>query len=149
MADVSTRGNRADEVRQERRRKPGSVINYGQKLAIEEEDLDRDTYTYRWVNDAGGRVQALEAQDYDKAPMGGKTVESRHVGVDSGHPTKAVLMRKRKDWHEADTKERRKPLDEMEKAIRSGTAHRAQPGADADLNSSAYTPGTGVNILER
>jgi hypothetical protein len=146
MADVAARANRADEVRTERRRKPGSTVQYGQKLGVEEEFLDRQTYTYRFVNDVGGRVQAMERNDWDVAPMGEASVESRHVGVDSGHPQNAILMRKRKDWHENDQKEARKPLDEMEQAIRKGTAHATQPGSDADLNASAYTPGTGNSI---
>lgn len=148
MAEVASRGNRADEVRQERRKKAGSTIQYGQKLGVEEEFLDRKTYTYRFVNDVGGRVQAMERNDWDIAPMGEGSPDSRHVGVDSGHPQNAVLMRKRKDWHENDQKEMRKPLDAMEKAIRAGTAHTSQPGADADLNGASYSP-SGANIFER
>lgn len=147
MAEVASRGNRADEVRNERRKKPGSTVQYGQKLGVEDEALDRKTYTYRWVNDIGNRVKGLEAQDWDIAPLGEASVESRHVGTDSGHPQNAVLMRKRRDWYEADQKDKRKPLDAMEQAIRAGTAH-AKTG-DADLNSAAYTPGSGVNILDR
>lgn len=149
MADVASRGNRSNEVRQERRRKPGATVQYGQKLGVEEDHLDRSTYVYRFVNDVGGRVQAMERNDWDVAPIGEASVETRHVGVDSGHPQNAVLMRKRRDWHENDQKEKRKPLDEMEKAIRAGTAHKSQPGGDADLNGSSYTPGSGVNILDR
>lgn len=138
------RASRADEVRQERRRKPGSTVHYGQKLSIEEKELDRRTYEYRWVNDAGNRVKNLEAQDWDIAPLGDASVESRHVGTDSGHPTNAVLMRKRKDWYDKDQQDKRRPLDEMDQAIRAGTAH-AKSG-DADLNAAAYTPGTGNSI---
>ena len=147
------RPNRADEVRQERRRKPGSTVNYGVKLGVPEDHLDPQ-YEHRWVNDVGNRVASLEADDWDKAPMEGRSVEKRHVGTDSGRPTSAVLMRKRKEWYEDDQKEKRKPLDEMDKAIKRGTAHRSS--GEAELSGDvAYTPGTnsidtprGVSIKE-
>jgi hypothetical protein len=152
---------RAETVRQERRRKPGSIANPGIKLSVDESRLDRNTYHYRHVNDVGNRVAQLEAQDYDivrdgevkpdGAGLG--SVPTTHGGIDdSGKPYGMVLMRKRKDWFEADQKEKQKPLDEMEQAIRRGNpTHKGN-----DLKGSGvYTPGAdefnpgGVNILER
>ena len=140
-----TRATRSDEVRQERRRKPGSTVDYGVKLGVPEEHLDRNTYEYRWANDTGNRVAGLKADDWDPAPIEGRSVEKRHVGTDSGKPNSAVLLRKRKDWYDADQKEKRKPLDEMDKAIKRGTAHRAESDLSGD---TSYTP-NGANTIER
>ena len=41
----------------------------------------------------------------------------------NGKPYGVVLMKKYKDWHEADRKAKNKPLEEMDKAIKRGTAH--------------------------
>ena len=136
---------RADEVRQERRKQPGATTLYGQKLHVPEDKLDRATYEYRFVNDTGDRVAQMKANDWDPAPMDGRSTETRHVGTDYGKPTKAMLMRKRKDWYADDQKEKRKPLDEMDQAIRRGTAHRASGEAEL-TNDVTYTPGT--NTLE-
>lgn len=141
MAEVASRGNRAEEVR-ERRRKPGSTVDLGIKLHVAEEDKDPD-YVYRWVNDTGMRVQQMTANDWDPAPYKDARAESRVVGADAGKPIKSVLMRKRKDWHEDDTKAKRKPLDEMEQAIKRGAAHKQEADLSEDVS---YTPGSGNSI---
>ena len=96
------------------------------------------------MNDKGSRVQEMVANDYDPAPVDGRSTEARVVGFDGGRPIKAVLMRKRKDWYEDDQKEKRKPLDEMEAAIKRGHAHSNEAELKGDI---AYTPGT--NTIDR
>ena len=116
---MAQRSNRAEETR-ERRRKPGQTVNYGVKLHVPEEEKD-PTKEYRWVNDTPGRIEALYAQDW--TPVSGEikpdadgegSVVSKHVGLNGASPMKAVLMSKPKEWHEADQREKRKPLDEMD-----------------------------------
>jgi hypothetical protein len=147
MADTITQPTRAEAVRQERRRKPGSVSHSGIKLAVDERKLDRNTYSYRFVKDVDGRVQQLEADDYDIAPEGAKpdgnglgTVSSAMGGTNDGKPYNMVLMRKRKDWFEADQKAKQKPLDEMDEAIRRGADHKT--GKSELRGEGVYTPGT-------
>lgn len=143
---------RADEVRRERRRKPGQTVLANLKLSVDEAKLDRKTYEYRFVNDKDGRVQQLHAQDWDIAPEGAKednaslgSVNSAHAGVNEGKPYQTVLMRKPKDWFDEDQKEKQRPLDEMEDAIRRGrTDHKANELRGAGV----YTPG-GANTIER
>ncbi len=150
---------RAEAVRQERRKKPGQTAHAGIRLAVDESKLDRKTYQYRHVNDKDGRVQRLEAEDWDIAPEGAKadsnslgTVTSTQVGVIDGKPYNAVLMRKRKDWFEADQKDKQKPLDATETAIKRGNPNHA---ANDLKGPGVYTPGSdddnpgGVNIFER
>lgn len=149
MADA-TRPTRADEVRQERRRKPGSTSMVGLKLTVDESKLDRENYSYRWVNDQGGRMAQLRDNDWDPAPEqavpngdGPGTVGAKVAGTDeSGKPFNAVLMRKRKDWFDADYKEKMAPLDEMDKAIRAGV----NVSKEAALQDGVYTPDGGNKL---
>ena len=138
---------RADEVRRERRKQPGSTAMAGTNLHVDPKLLDTDNYTYRWGNDKGARMQQLHGNDWDPAPEAaeGGSVTSKVVGTDAGKPYTAVLLRKPKDWHEADKKEQAKPLDEMDAAIRRGDVAAQKTelrGADV------YTP-SGANIIER
>ena len=141
MAEVAARGNRAEEVRKNRRRKPGSTVHLGLKLHVPDTDKD-EQYVYRWVNDTGQRVQSMAENDWDTVPLNEKT-EHRYVGTDSGKPVNAVLMRKRKDWHEADQKEKRTTLAETDKAIQRGAAHKNEADLSGDVS---YTPGSGNSI---
>ncbi len=142
---------RAEKVREERRRKPGAVLMSGIKLGVDQSLLDPN-FTHRWVNDKGNRVQQLEAADWDpvteavKADSDGSgTVQTKIVGTDAGKPYSAILMRKRKDWFQADKKEAQKPLDETDEAIRRGLNHQKD---SPELAGSSYTPG-GRNTISR
>lgn len=149
MAD-NARPTRADEVRQERRRKPGATTVMGIKLGVDESKLDRSTYEYRWVNDTGSRLKQLHGEDWDVAPElatdtdGGGTVNSKIAGTDdNGKPFNTILMRKRKDWYEDDQKAKQKPLAAMDDAIRRGVVHQQ---SEPELREGSYTPGAGNRI---
>lgn len=161
MPDINPKSTRAEAVRTERRRRPGSVAGPGMKLAVDESKLDRANYHYRFVNDTPGRMAGLYAQDYDPAPeMGVKadgtglgTVTEQHAGIlDNGKPFGAVLMRKPIRMHEQDQKDKQKPLDEIEKAIKRGNPNHQ---GNELKGPGVYTPGadeqnpSGVNIIER
>jgi hypothetical protein len=141
MANLAERSN---EVRAERRRKAGSTVNFGQKLGVPEELLDRKKFAYRWVNDVANRVEAMKEKDWEPVPGvgSGTSAEARVVGTNGIKPTNAVLMRMPKDWYEDDQKLKRKPLDEMDNAIRRGVAHK-----EAELAGGiAYTPDGGNSV---
>lgn len=147
---ASQRPTRADAERNERRRKPGATTISGLKLHVAPELLD-PAYEYRWVNDEPGRVAGMYDNDWDKVEdkriaKGEGTVPTVHVSGASPTPVKAVLMRKRKEWYEADQKEKQKPLDEMDQSIRRGVNHEQQ---EPELRGGvAYTPG-GSNTVSR
>lgn len=156
MAEAATaRPSRAETTRRERRMRPGSVVASGEKLGLDESRLDRGQYTYRWVKEEGNRVEILKKQDWDvvddeEAKSDGTglgTVPTQHGGVgESGKPYGLVLMKKYRDWYEDDQKRKRKPLDTMEQAIRSGTAH--EQAGTPELAGVAYTPGTNALDLQ-
>ncbi|RYE68208.1 MAG: hypothetical protein EOO81_09635 [Oxalobacteraceae bacterium] len=146
------RPDRAEQVRTERRRKPGAVAHTGIQLGVDESKLDRTNYAYRLVNDANGRVQQLEAQDWDPAPeqaligsTGEGTIQAKHAGHIEGKEFKAVLMRKPKWMHDEDQAAKQRPLDEMDQAIVRGQNHAA---SEPQLATGTYTPGGG-NTLSR
>lgn len=144
MADQ--RPTRADEVRTERRKKAGAVALSGLKLGVSEGSLDRTNFEYRWVNDKGNRVKQLHDDDWDKVSdpvkddaTGLGSVQSTVVGTDKeGKPFEGILMRKRKDWFQADQKEKQGALDEVDEAIRRGAKHtKESPELSGGIG---YTP---------
>lgn len=148
MADDRNRTPRAEEVRRERRHKPGKTVHDGLRLAVDESKLDRKNFEHRWVNDSPGRVERMHGKDWDPVTeqVGGSgegTVQSKIVGTADGKPVNAVLMRKHKDWYREDQKAKQAPLNEMDKAIREGINHQNEPA----LRDGAYTP-NGRNAIE-
>lgn len=151
MAD--TKPTRADEERRERRFKPGSVMSQGTRLAVDMSKLDLENFKYRWGNDDAYRVQYLHGRDWDPAPEaavengnGMGTVNSHLAGTSKdGKPFNTVLMRKPKDWHDADQKRKLAPIEEQEKQLRAG--HGASASKEDHQQPGFYTPGT--NTIER
>lgn len=140
---------RAEEVQRERRRKPGSTVLPGIKLGVDMSKLD-PAYEHRFVNDTGSRVQQMYENDWDPVSEdvkpdadGEGSVQTKVVGTDSGKPIKAVLMRKRREWYDADQKEKRKVLDEIDTDIKRGTAHKKE----GELSGVSYTPDSVVNSV--
>jgi hypothetical protein len=135
-----SRPARTEEVKSERRRR-GSGPTLNMKLHVPEESKDPN-FVYRWVNDKPGRVQQLTTQDdWDKAPIvtaqnaGEGTVETRVTDRTAGD--RAVLLRKPREYFEADKAEQQAQLDATDEAMRRGAAqsHEGLSG------SEAYVPG--------
>lgn len=107
-ADVQrTRPTRADaELGQRRRRTEHFDGSFDRQLPVDESRLDNENFTYRWFNDAKGRVSKYtKFDDWDpvtEEEVGG-AVEHSHVGYGrDGSPIRAVLMKKPRKWHEKD-----------------------------------------------
>lgn len=143
---VTESGGRAEEVTVQRRRRLGMGPERNLKLHIPEEMKDPN-FEYRWVNDRPGRIQQLTKQDdWDKAPemlegTGLGTVTER--AVDSYTGERAVLLRKPKEFYDADKKAEWKALDERDETMRRGPLPTPEGGGEAD---KVYTPG-GRNIV--
>jgi len=146
---------RADGIRQERRRKAGSTVLPGIKLGVDESKLDRANFEYRFVNDSPGRVQQMFDEDWDPVNQPVKTdsdglgtVQGKVVGTHNGAPLSAILMKKRKDWYDADQKEKQRPLEEADEQIRRGVIHQKQQDTAELAPGLTYTPG-GRNTVSR
>lgn len=100
------------------------------KLSVENKDPN---YVYRIVNDIDGRVQDMIDRDYEivlDAKVGDKRVDSvsslgSATQIAVGKGIKAIVMRKRKDWHDEDQALKQKEIDDLEAsmndAARKGT----------------------------
>jgi len=92
------------------------------RLTVEGRDPN---YHYRIVNDVDGRVQDLLDQDYEivlDAKVGDKRVNdpsslgsAKQISVGNG--VKAIVMRKRKNWHEDDQALKQKEIDDLEESM--------------------------------
>lgn len=100
------------------------------RLSVENKDPN---YVYRIVNDVDGRVQDMIDRDYEivlDAKVGDKRVDSisslgSATQIAVGKGIKAIVMRKRKDWHDEDQALKQKEIDDLEAsmndAARKGT----------------------------
>ncbi len=92
------------------------------RLSVENKDPN---YVYRIVNDVDGRVQDMIDRDYElvlDATVGDKRVDAisslgsaKQISVGKG--LQAVVMRKRKDWHDEDQALKQKEIDDLEASM--------------------------------
>lgn len=148
---------RAQETTQQRRRKRGSTVNSGTRLAVNEKLLDRENFQYRFINDDAGRIMHLtQNDDYELVRDPSKETKedstdlgsaiSVVVGRDgNGNPQRAYLARKPREFYEEDQREKFADLDETMNGIRSGLPQGQEAG---ELRSKGYTPTGGININE-
>jgi hypothetical protein len=146
-----SRPARQEENASVRRRRHGMGAERNLKLHVPDSIKDKD-FEYRWINDKPGRVRQMtveddwdvvsteDAQQLTAAAEG--SVMKRTVDKTTGE--NAVLVRKRKDFYEADQREKQKPVDATENALRHGAA----PSAEGLSGPTAYVPG-GKNIVGR
>ncbi len=132
------------------------------KLALDEQALgmDRDKFQYRFINDKPGRVQSLTVNDdwdlvddQNKVASPTNADEGTHVSFhaglgDYGRPMRTVLVRKPKQWYDDDQREKQKPLDEIDQAIRRGIHHKSSTEAAAIAGEHGYVPEGSISIRD-
>lgn len=133
--------SRAQTINAERRRRnTDGLSGRRQRLAVDESKLDRENFTYRWVNDDSQRVYDLTTNDdwervtdrdgaikANGTGMGAEVATPAGVG-DTGSPVRAVLLRKPKDWHDEDQAAKQRHIDALEQGMKA----RATPGVNAE-----------------
>lgn len=92
------------------------------RLSVENKDPN---YVYRIVNDIDGRVQDMIDRDYEvvlDATVGDKRVDAasslgsaKQISVGKG--IQAIVMRKRRDWHDEDQALKQKEIDDLEASM--------------------------------
>ncbi len=124
--------SRTEEVSSERRRRGGALDGQRLRLAIPPNYEEDKANEYRWINDDKSRVFDLTKQDdWDQVQAEGDGVHSvrRQVGTKAnGEPLFAHLVRKPKEYCEADRAEKQKALAETMNQLASG-----KRGDPADL----------------
>lgn len=126
--DKGGRG-RDDESTPERRKKRNGGVA-GQRLGVVESKLDREKYSYRWINDVPGRIHALTKEDdWDLVPNDG--VKSDGVGLGdavsqavgtkpNGDALMAYLARKPKGYFDEDQRQKSDDLERTMQQLRRG-----------------------------
>lgn len=136
--------SRTAEIKQERRRRQSDGLSGSRKrLHVDEKALDRENFVYRFVNDDGDRIHRLtKLDDWDIAPeaSGGKSEEtatgtSIRAGTKAnGDALRTVLVRKRKEFAEADEAAKQRKIDEQEQGLKTPSDPNQYAGDDMSVN---------------
>lgn len=144
--------SRGEQIAAERRRRNTDALSGKRRKLQVSGELDRDKFAYRWVNDEGKRIHDLTVNDdWEVVPdrSGTLKVDGSGTGAEvavragtgeHGRPVRAVLLRKRKDWHDDDKRQAQRRIDEQEAALKVGKS------ADGGQQDQAYTPRGGISI---
>lgn len=130
--------SRTDQIKAERRRRNSDALGgHRQRLFVNEAQLDRENYQYRWANDVDNRIYQLTVQDdYERVEDRDGSVRPDNSGMGAevatpvgttkeGAPMRAVLLRKPKTFHDDDERAKHRAIDETEASLKAG----AVPGA--------------------
>lgn len=100
-------------MRRDAARKPMTAT---QKLTDLTEQYREAGYSYRVVNDEGGRIQTFQKHDWEPVIDDNNGAVRINVGQARAPNTEAVLMRKPEEWYEEDQREKERILNaELEK----------------------------------
>lgn len=159
--EVAPELKRPAEEREQRRRRSGLGMASQLKLTVNDKDPD---YEYRWVKGTPERINALHGHDdYDFVKEGqaghesikqsehekglGELVERTGGVTKDGTPFNMVLMRKRRDWYEADQQDKQSVPDAIDEAIRHGQPTGPE-GLAVGGNAPGYVPEGGISIKD-
>lgn len=145
---------RAEKIKQERRRRNTDALGgRRRRMAIDESQLDKENFVYRFANDDDrGRIHQLTVQDDWEVvpdrdakiaanPQGDGSKVSFHAGtMERGASMQTVLLRKPKRYADEDYAARQRRIDEVETGLRQGNA----PGATDD--GQIYVPKEGITL---
>jgi hypothetical protein len=137
-----------EEAQERRRRRDGGVV--GRRLGIADENLDFNTFVYRFVNDSPARLFSKTKQDdWDIVTNDGEAIEdsadlgnavTRVVGVKpDGSPLMAYLCRKPKKFHEEDAARSQAELDKQLTELQRGNDRFGGSQSDYVSRSSIET----------
>jgi len=131
---------RKEATKKRQRRRDVSLGDFKQRMTVPQEVkawATENNKVLRWINDARAKIAYAQANDWDFVKYkGGEVGEveqpadlgamySMIVGRDTtGQDIRAYLMCKERDWYEEDQTEKQKEVDEIDKAINAGTAHK-------------------------
>ena len=146
---------RIEEERQSRRRRDDLGDGRLRNLAIAG-DLGPN-YVYRWINDEPGRVHNLtQRDDWDRVTedmiSGPKSEKDRQIGsgleriVEKASGKRAILVRKRKDYYEADKAKEQGHIDRQMDDLKRGMAPGGARGEALTPADNAYVPQGGIRI---
>jgi hypothetical protein len=132
------------EQGERQRRRTNLDASFDLQLPVDESRLDRKSFTYRWVNDARGRVHRITTQDdWERVSAEEAGVEVEHqVGYHpDGKPLKAILLKKPLRWHQDDQARKIAQTREVETEMK-----RRPPAVEGGISDAEgyVVSGTGV-----
>lgn len=142
------RPTRQEEVKTERRRREDSVSGRNLKLHVPDDAKDPN-FVYRFINARPGRVQQLTRMD-DYDVVSSTEMDSKSLGTtverigNQQDGEKMILVRKPKEYFEADKAKEHELIRAREKAIEKA----APPSPEGLSGPNAYVPG-GKNTIGR
>lgn len=138
---------RIEQERQRRRRREDPGFGRMRNLTVAG-DLDPN-YVYRWINADPGRItQLTKEDDWDVVTHLAHDDKDKGVGsalervVDKRTGMRAVLVRKPRDYYEADKAREQEALIQTETHIKRG----GSPGNGGLTGPEAYVPSGGITI---
>lgn len=140
---------REAEVKEERRRRKSDDLSGRRlRLTVNEENLDRENFAYRFVNDVDGRLHNLTVLD-DWEVVSDRSGTTKPDGASAGAEvsaqvgggTKAILLRKPKKYYDEDYARAQRQIDETEKSLKAGNA------PDGGDSSGQYVPNGKTNAM--
>lgn len=154
------RENRAKEVQMVRRRRVDAGNSSHLRLSIPDHMRDDKTYRYYWLADRPGRIEQKTKYDdwdfveeaelaQDGRQTGAGTRIERHAGVDQfGKPLRFFLVRKLREYDEADKKEGQAKIDAMMQQIKRGKTPSKPGEPSREDDPTSYVPEGGIVIQE-
>jgi hypothetical protein len=140
---------RLEEERRERRARLDTLDGDYRYNLIVTVPQDHATFAYCWELDEPGRLQFLEARDWDRTP-GQAPIHAYNDGLT---PVHYVLMQKFRDWHEDDERRRatreRAHLDEIRRSKPAEDFGKTPDGRSAQYTRNARGEDIGVSIETR
>lgn len=143
---------RSEQIASERRRRNSDGLQGRRnRLYVDESQLDRQNFEYRFVNDTPGRLHSFTVQDdwevvpdregVIKADSTGTGAEvAAHAGIGpTGAPMRSVLLRKPRKYYDDDEAAKQRQIDAREAGLRAGQAE----GASIE---NGYVPKGGITI---
>lgn len=135
------------QARQRRRRISENDEGVDYNLWVDEAQLDRENFSYRWVNDIRGRVRKLHAQDWDvvsEEEVGFPTDRHGDIAHGKSEDLRMKLMKKPKEFYVEDHARKQRSIDERMKAAERGEPMQERGAGGEDLGgldpAHAYKP---------
>jgi hypothetical protein len=153
-AEAPATPKRTEEQRAQRRRRADTTHEGTGRLSVREDLLDRKKFTYRWINDTAGRIEAMtKRDDWDIVTDPDIKVDGKNEGAQvrelvgkhpDGSPQYSYLCKKPLDWHREDRAKKMREVNQLEADLKRGVSKGA--GALSADNASAYIPAGGISL---
>jgi hypothetical protein len=139
------------QTAERRRRNTDALAGKRRRLSVDEAQLDRDKYEYRWISDADGRLEALTMQDdweqvtdREGAIKKDSTGEGAEVSIRAGTgatgaPVRQILCRKLKEYQDEDRQAKQRRIDEIEDGMRKSAQTGTDPSDGMSIKAEVQT----------